>query len=295
MKKGKRATQQLSGAQRSRSARAAFTLIELLVVIAIIAILAALLLPALAKAKTKAEGTECLNHLRQLGYAWQMYPSDNAEVFTNPGNSRNEPFVWERNWMDFNGGNSDNTNSALLNNPDQSKFAAYIRNPKVYKCPADRSTVNINGQTLSRVVSLSMSQSFGKPGVQPLPNPGWSGSWLPYPTYRVFEKTSDLLVPGSANLFVLLDEHPDSINGGGFAVQMVEPNQMDLARIIDFPASYHNGAGGLNYADGHSEIKKWRDGRTKPPIRYDGLLPLNVASPFNPDVLWLAQRSSVKR
>jgi prepilin-type processing-associated H-X9-DG protein len=93
--------------------------------------------------------------------------------------------------------------------------------------------------------------------------------------------------------WVLLDEHPDSMNAGGFANMMVE--SPGSARIIDFPASYHNGAAGISFADGHAEIRKWVDPRTKPPPKYNGLLTLNVASPNNQDMIWLADRTSSRR
>ena len=103
------------------------------------------------------------------------------------------------------------------------------------------------------------------------------------------DRTSE---PGPSRLYVLLDEHPDGINAGGFANMMVE--NPAAARIIDFPASYHNGAAGLSFADGHSEIKKWLDGRTTPPPKYNGQLALNVASPNNKDMIWLSDRTTVK-
>jgi prepilin-type processing-associated H-X9-DG protein len=90
-----------------------------------------------------------------------------------------------------------------------------------------------------------------------------------------------------------LDGHPDAINAGGFANMMVE-NPAD-ARIIDFPASYHNGAAGISFADGHAEIRKWIDTRTTPPARYNNQLQLNVPSPFNPDMIWLSERTSSLR
>ena len=93
-------------------------------------------------------------------------------------------------------------------------------------------------------------------------------------------------------LYVLLDEHPDGINAGGFANQMVE--SLSQAKIIDYPASYHNGAAGLSFADGHAEIKKWLDTRTKPPPKYNNNLRLNVYSQNNLDVVWLAERTSVR-
>ena len=91
-------------------------------------------------------------------------------------------------------------------------------------------------------------------------------------------------------VYVLLDEHPDGINAGGFANMMVE--NVASARIIDFPASYHNGAGGISFADGHAEIKKWLDPRTRPPVRYNNQLKLNIDSPNNRDMIWLSDRTS---
>jgi len=90
--------------------------------------------------------------------------------------------------------------------------------------------------------------------------------------------------------WVLVDEHPDSLNAGGFANMMVETP--GAARIIDFPASFHNGAAGISFADGHAEIRKWKDQRTKPPVKYNNQLTLNVASPNNEDMIWLAERTS---
>ena len=101
--------------------------------------------------------------------------------------------------------------------------------------------------------------------------------------------------PGPAMTWVLLDEREDSINDGYFVVDMMGHRDRPTAwKIVDYPASYHNRAGGLSFADGHSEIKKWRDPRTTPKIRKGVLLPLDVPSPNNQDVLWLQERSSSK-
>ena len=124
--------------------------------------------------------------------------------------------------------------------------------------------------------------------------PSCPGYWLPSSKYKVFKRFTD--IPAPARTYCLLDEHPDSINAGGFANQMVEPGNYAAIRIIDFPASYHNGAAGITFMDGHAEIHKWRDPRTKPPIRYaDNILTLNIASPNNLDMVWLSDRTTVKK
>ncbi len=266
----------------SRSARA-FTLIELLVVIAIIAILAGMLLPSLGKAKAKAHGIVCMNNQKQLSLAWLLYADDhNDNLVWNDLTS--DGAGWVRGVLDYSPSNPHNTNLAGLTNPNYAKLSPYTQSPGIYKCPADRSYVTIRGQRHPRVRSLSMSQAMNS-----------RDDWLSYLTkkkYRVFRKQSDLQQMGASRAFVFIDEHPDSINFGDVAVAMNDGIAPTRIFIIDYPASTHNGAGGMSFADGHAEVHKWVDPRTRPPWK-NASLSLVVPSPRNQDMVWLSERTSI--
>ncbi len=260
-----------------------FTLIELLVVIAIIAILAGMLLPALSKSKTKAQGIMCMNNNRQMMLAWRLYLDDSQENLPysyNPGDAAE----WVHGSLDFSGGNASNWDI----NKDIVKSVLWpygANNPSMWRCPADRSTVKKGSQTLNRVRSMSMNAWLNSTDVA---NFG-SG-------YRVYKKATEFNDPGPSMTWVLMDEREDGINDAELVVGMTGyPDAPNSWTIVDYPASYHNGAAGLSFADGHAEVHKWKDPRTMPVLKKGALLPLNQPSKNNQDALWLMERSTRKK
>jgi prepilin-type N-terminal cleavage/methylation domain-containing protein/prepilin-type processing-associated H-X9-DG protein len=279
----------------------AFTLIELLVVIAIIAILAAMLLPTLAKSKTKAQGIMCLSNMRQLSLAWLQYTHESNDRLPyassdnlNGPDPRIDPYVWVTGLIDFTPGNTSNWD--VSRDIQKSPLWVYCRNAAVWKCPADLSTIvpssgPFSGRRVPRVRSMSMSiwlGGFG--GTLVTQSPGVSS-----PPWRLYLKSNDILDPGPSRTLLFWDEREDSINLGNFYIDMNGfPNQPAMTAAWDWPGSYHNGAGGLSFVDGHAEIKRWRDPRTTPPVRPGStwLATGFVASPRNEDIIWLQERGT---
>ncbi|MDR3458204.1 MAG: DUF1559 domain-containing protein [Verrucomicrobiae bacterium] len=274
--------------------RSAFTLLELLVVIAIIAILAALLLPVLSKAKQRAGQTICLSNLRQLQLGWFMYAQDSGGNLPrnssgiDPGKSIQNPgWVAGYMWLDSDGwyDQTDSTNTSLLVGSQYAAFGSiggYVKNPAVYRCPADKSTVRFNSEALPRVRSLSMN--------------GYMGASTQMEGFREFLKMQDITDPGPSEAWVFMDERADSINDGLFAV-----NAAAQYAIVDYPANYHNGGSCLTFADGHTEYHKWLEPTTEPPITVDpdGIQRLpsgsKPTSPNDRDMQWLVTHTTSKK
>ena len=271
--------------------RAAFTLLELLVVVAVIAILAALLFPALSKAKGRALGIACLNNTRQLAVGWALYADDHdSRLAYNLGGtgvrriaSVRTNLNWVNNVLTWSAQDADNTNTATLT---EASLGSYVsRAPGVYRCPSDHvlSEEQRAAGWSARVRSYSMNAMVGDAG--DLSQQGFN---INNPGYVQFFKTTTIQQP--SQVFIFLDEHPDSINDGYFL------NKATYYKWIDLPASYHNGAAAFAFADGHSELHRWKDSDTKVPARaFATVLPLDIPSGQGIDFHWVLERMSVDR
>lgn len=224
---------------------AAFTMTELLVILATLAVLALMLAPVLAAPKPNSKAAQCLNNQRQLALAWQMYLSDNADRLVLATAWIDQAITSPGSYMDWTGA-SYVTNTIGLTNAAYSPFASYIKSAAIYKCPADIYQSSANSGPRARSVSLEGALS-GRPIFEN--NDGTGRIWFSA------QKATDLSLPGPANIFTFLDEHPDSIDDGEFMNNPGYAKGQESWRNL--PASYHNGAAGISFADGHAEMHTW--------------------------------------
>jgi prepilin-type processing-associated H-X9-DG protein len=302
----------------------AFSRVDLLAVLVTMAILALAVLPTLARLHVEPQATQCLTNLRQITAGWWMYVNDNqGRMAANRGLlPANEDYNAYPRWVagDMRGGvvsqapggplytGIDATNSALLVDPHYSQLAPYVTKPALYHCPVDQSTwstIDDPGlRELPRVRSYSMNSAIGPSENGTLVGGNdVRGHWLSSGNasspggspWRVPIKESELVAPAPSQVFLLLDEHPESINDACFSVQM--PLNKNATYWIDTPAQYHNNGCNFSFADGHVETHRWQVPQAFPPVVWQPDSVPNAggsetAVPGDPDVIWLAHRTT---
>ena len=278
--------------ETGRKSPAGFTLTELIVAVEALAILALTMLPALARTQPNSKAALCRHNLKQLSVAWQMYAEENLQkTINNFGLSETSSELTAktyRNWVNnIMSWSTDQvvTNKALL---EAGILGTYLRRATyVYRCPADNyvSPAQRSLGFAERTRSFSMNGFFGP--FTPNPNDAWaSGRNTFFTSYRQWLKVTDVHKPGS--FFVILEEHPDSINEGLFLNNPITtPSQWS-----DIPGSFHDGAINLLFADGHTEVHEWRSLTTKIPVTFV-YLPRTFDAAGRDDYQWLKNRMAV--
>jgi prepilin-type N-terminal cleavage/methylation domain-containing protein/prepilin-type processing-associated H-X9-DG protein len=286
-----------SSSGRPRFRGNAFTLIELLVVIAIIAILAAMLLPALSKAKQKAQAIACMNSLKQLTLGWIMYSGDNnGKLAPNGGTYGGTGFITATPtdpklqpgaaWYQWCPGDMSAFSPNATNFIQAGAIYPYVNSMGVYHCAADHNGYKFGSIIFPHARSYSMNCYLS-----PITDGSMDGRWHAAEGTVNFYKDTSFTQPGPSSTFVLIDENEYSINDAYFVSDPAQGNFWQ-----DVPATRHGSAGGLSFADGHSEIKRWKDSKI---LNYRATTPGQILTgsvlgdPNSSDALWLEQRSTI--
>jgi prepilin-type N-terminal cleavage/methylation domain-containing protein/prepilin-type processing-associated H-X9-DG protein len=295
--------------------RRGFTLIELLIVIAIIAILAAILMPVLEKAEIKAQGAFCMNNSRQVMLGWRLYAEENNDLLAPndfysgdavPYAPYFGPVKGQLNWVggtmeyDSSVPDLDATNTQMLTS--WAALGTYNPNPATYHCPADHS--QLPNVPSPRVRSYSMNSAVGTiwntatttaPKGTAVGSTWLTGNWVGgapnKSVWQTYAKLGSILNPGPSDLWVILDENPWSINDPVFCVGMGPTSSGGYSQFVDTPGSYHNGACGIAFADGHSEIHRWLGGTVKSINSYTTAHSYNAGDSLV-DLNWLQRRTT---
>jgi prepilin-type N-terminal cleavage/methylation domain-containing protein/prepilin-type processing-associated H-X9-DG protein len=266
-----------------------FTLTELLVVIVTVAILALLLLPALASTKPNSQAFQCLENLRQLTLAWQMYAEDNngklapnGDQIAQPTSPTDPNIQPEGKYFQWCPGVMNAFSLYATNYVQAGCIYPYVKTMNVYKCPADQSFFKFGLNIYPKVRSYSMNCFLNAINI-----------WTSVGAHgiRNFLKDTDIKQPGPAMTYVFIDENEYSINDSFF---VIDPLQVFVIYAPggywqDIPSTRHGNAGSLSFADGHSEIKRWRDGVIQNWTKTTGRV---NADPSSEDCAWLALRAT---
>jgi type II secretory pathway pseudopilin PulG len=274
---------------------------ELLVVIAIIAVLAALLLPALAGVRMRAQGIQCLSNTRQLLLAWQLYAHEHDDQLPYNDGMAGSSFRTDLNWVNnvmtwgVSGPlDSDNTNLATITD---ASLGSYSGSTGIYRCPADHvlSAEQRAAGWDARIRSYSMNAMVGNAG-----DFSTNGYNINNPGYVQFFRITQ--IPRPVEIFVFLDEHPDSITDGYFLNKAVDDTAPSVygspsysnARWLHLPATYHNRATAFSFADGHSSLHRWTQPNTyRPPAPDAAGLPISIPAARQQDFDWVVEHMSV--